>query len=378
MNMSVKQESKASGRARTGTLAGILGIAVNVLLFVFKFVAGTLTGSLAIAADAWNNLSDAGSSVISLIGFRIAAKPADREHPFGHARMESIASFMVACIILLIGGELLLSSFGKIFAPAPPTFRLFAALVLALSMAAKLVLFFVNRRLGKKIGSDVLLATATDSLNDVLSTGAVLLSQLLFLWFGWNLDAYIGLGVAGLIIYAGFGILRDTQNTLLGEAPVGETVEDIRRIVFSYPEALGIHDLLVHSYGVGHTFATLHVEVDGARDVFETHDVIDLMERRIADELGIQCTIHLDPIVTDDEQVNALRRQVEVIASEVESRLTVHDFRFVQGVTHTNLIFDLVVPFECRREADDYRKAIADRLSAIDPRYLTVISIDWA
>ncbi len=365
-------------RASYGTLSGVVGILLNLFLFTFKFFAGLITGSLAITADALNNLSDAGSSVISLVGFRIAAKPADREHPFGHARMEYIASIMVSFIILLIGAELLFSSVGKMFTPAPLVFHGAAVAVLCVSILCKLWLALFNSRLGKKIGSDVMRATATDSLMDALSTTAVLVAQIVFKLFDLNVDAYMGFAVSLLIVYAGIGILRDTKDRLLGEAPVSETVEGIRRIISQYPEALGIHDMLVHSYGAGHTFATLHVEVDGAKDVFETHDVIDLMERRIQEEMNIQCTIHLDPIVTDDERVSALRSTVAALAKEVDERLTIHDFRFVEGVTHTNLIFDLVVPFERQSEAEQLKCEVARRIKQEDEQFFAVIQTDYS
>ncbi len=365
-------------RAAYGTFSGIVGIILNILLFGFKMTAGYLTGSLAIMADAWNNLSDAGSSVVSLVGFRLAAKPADREHPFGHARMEYIASIMVSFIILLIGAELFFSSVERIFHPVLPVFHIVAMIVLAVSALCKLWLYFFNRRLSKKIGSGTLRATAADSLNDALSTTAVLISQLIFYFFSWNIDAYMGLIVSGLIVYAGIGILRDTQNHLLGTAPVAETVVGIRRIVDSYPEALGIHDMLVHSYGAGHTFATLHVEVDGSKNFFDMHDAIDEMERRIREELSIECTIHMDPIVTDDERVTALRARISALVSEIEPRLSIHDFRFVEGATHTNLIFDVVVPFELRAESVALIDAIVERIKKEDSRYCPVISRDWA
>ncbi len=365
-------------RASYGTLSGVVGIFLNVFLFAFKFFAGIWTGSLAITADAMNNLSDAGSSVISLVGFRISAKPADREHPFGHARMEYIASIMVSFIILLIGAELLFSSVGKMFEPEALTFSVVAVVVLSVSVVCKLWLSFFNRRLAKRINSDVMRATATDSLMDALSTTAVLVSQIVFRVFDLNIDAYMGFAVSLLIAYAGIGILRDTKDRLLGEAPITETVEGIRRIISAYPEALGIHDMLVHSYGAGHTFATLHVEVDGSKDIFETHDMIDLMERQIREEMNIHCTIHLDPIVTDDERVSSLRAEVAAIAEEVDARLTIHDFRFVEGVTHTNLIFDLVIPFERQHEAESLKKEVASRIKHRDARYFAVIQTDYS
>ncbi len=364
-------------RSAYGTLSGGVGICANLLLCLLKMIIGILTASLAITADAWNNLTDAGSSVISMVSFRIAAKPADRDHPFGHARIEYVASILVSFLILLIGAELLFSSVGKIFEPTKIVFRWAAIVILAVSILVKLWLALFNRTLACRLDSEILRATASDCLMDAVSTSAVLLSQIIFHVFEINVDAYIGLAVAILICVAGLRILNSTKNSILGEAPVEQTVEDIRRIVGEYPDALGIHDLLVHSYGSGHLFATLHIEVDGAKDIFETHDTIDCIERRISEELGIICTIHLDPIVTDDEKVSALRREVEAAVKVADERLSVHDFRFVAGPTHTNVIFDLAVPFELRDDADHFKDRIAHLISEINADYFAVIQIDF-
>ncbi len=370
--------SDARVRASYGTLSGVTGIVLNLLLFVFKFAVGFLTGSLAIQADAFNNLTDAGSSIVSLVSFRVASKPADRDHPFGHARIEYLASVIVACIILLIGVELLTASIGGIITPVLPVFHAVSVVVLSVSVLCKLWLFLFNRTLGKRINSSVLRATAVDSLSDALSTFAVLLSQLLFYFFEWNVDAYVGVIVAVMICVAGLRVLLETKNSILGEAPVQETVDGIKRIVAQYPEVLGIHDLLVHSYGATHSFASFHAEVDGEADVFVTHDVIDCIERRIEDELSIACTIHLDPIVTSDERVSALRSRVQEIVESVNPMLSIHDFRFVEGVTHTNLIFDLVIPFELRAHRKTLISAIETRIKEEKPSYFTVIQTDFA
>lgn len=372
-----EQTSDPRVRSAYGTLSGIVGICANLLLCLFKMVVGVLTASLAITADAWNNLTDAGSSVISMVSFRIAAKPADRDHPFGHARIEYVASIFVSFMILLIGAELLLSSIGKIFEPSKIVFRWAAIIILAVSILFKLWLALFNHTLARRLDSEILRATASDCLMDAISTSAVLLSQLVFFAFDLNVDAYIGLAVSILICVAGLRILNSTKNSILGEAPVTETVENIRRIVAEYPDALGIHDLLVHSYGIGHLFASLHIEVDGTKDIFETHDTIDCIERRISEELGIICTIHLDPIVTDDEKVDALRREVEAAVKVADERLSVHDFRFVAGPTHTNVIFDLAVPFELRDDAERLKERIGRLISEINADYFAVIQIDF-
>lgn len=364
-------------RSAYGTLSGVVGICANLLLCMFKMAVGILSSSLAITADAWNNLTDAGSSVISMVSFRIAAKPADRDHPFGHARIEYVASILVSFLILLIGAELLFSSVGKIFKPTVIVFRWAAIVILAVSILIKLWLAVFNRTLSHRLDSEILRATASDCLMDAISTSAVLISQIVFHIFSFNIDAYIGLAVSLLICVAGARILNSTKNSILGEAPVEKTVEDIRRIVSEYPDALGIHDLLVHSYGNGHLFASLHIEVDGGKDIFETHDTIDCIERRITEELGIICTIHLDPIVTDDEKVAALRREVEAAVKLADERLSVHDFRFVAGPTHTNVIFDLAVPFELRTDAERLKERIGILISEINADYFAVIQIDF-
>lgn len=368
----------ARTRASYGTLSGVTGIVLNLLLFSFKFTVGFLTASLAIQADAFNNLTDAGSSIVSLVSFRMASKPADRDHPFGHARIEYLASVLVACLILLIGFELLTASIGGIISPVLPVFHLVAVIVLSVSVLCKLWLFLFNRALGKKIDSSVLRATAIDSLSDALSTLAVLVSQLAYYFFGFNIDAYVGVVVAVMICIAGLRVLMETKNSILGEAPVQATVDEIKRIVSEYPEVLGIHDLLVHSYGATHSFASFHAEVDGEKDVFVTHDVIDCIERRIESELSIACTIHLDPIVTSDERVSALRARVSEIVVGVNPALSIHDFRFVEGTTHTNLIFDLVIPFELRAHKKSLLETVELRIKEENPCYFAVIQTDFA
>ncbi len=366
-------------RRAYGTLASITGIVLNLLLFIAKFLAGTFFGSVAITADAINNLSDAGSQIISLISFRISAKPADREHPFGHARIEYVASMIVSFLILLIGFELLRESVAKIIRPDPPEASPIAIAVLAVSIAVKLWLGLFNRRLGRRIDSVVMRATAADCLSDAISTSAVLISTVILLYFpAVNLDAYMGVIVAIMIMIAGIKILNETKNSILGEAPSDEIVRQITELVESTPGALGLHDLTVHNYGPGHILAALHVEVDGRVDVFETHDMIDNIERALRRDYGIEATIHMDPIVTDDDRITALREAVDHAVREIDPALRIHDFRFVSGTTHSNLIFDVVVPFEFRHTDDELRRAIADKISRLDPSYFTVVTIDRA
>lgn len=370
----------ASVREKHGILSSIVGIFVNLLLTAGKLVAGILSGSVAAIADAMNNLSDAGSSAISFVTFRMASKPADRDHPFGHARIEYIASMIVSFLILLMGFELFTDAAARLFDPSRRTsvsISLLTVGILSASVLCKLWLVFFYRYIARKIDSSVVRAASVDSLSDCVSTAAVLVSSIVIYYTElYILDAILGLLVSALILLAGIRILNETKNTLLGEAPVHETVERIQAIVARYPEVLGIHDLLVHNYGPHHSVASLHAEVDGAGDIFELHDTIDNIERTIGTELGILCTVHMDPIETRDERVNELRRFLTQTVSEVDPTLSVHDFRAVIGTTHTNLIFDIILPFESREAPEDIcariREAVLDRREA----HFCVITVD--
>ena len=364
-------------RSRYGVLSGIVGIVVNFLLFAGKFVIGTLTASIAVTADAINNLSDAGSSVISLISFRISSKPADREHPFGHARIEYIASMIVSFIILIIGTSLAKDSALKIIWGGEKTDPSIAAMaVLGISILGKLWLFLFNRRIGKRINSAVMKATAADSLSDALSTAAVLAATVIYRIWGIELDAYMGVIVAVLILRAGIGILREALDSILGTAPDEELVELIKEIIFSHPEALGIHDLVVHNYGPGRCFVSCHVEVDGGKDIYASHDAIDNIEKELGSDLGVQGVIHLDPIAVGDPLTDRLRFKICDIAAEIDEKMNVHDFRIVPGTTHTNLIFDVVVPFEVKLGDDEVREMIQKKLWEENDSYFAVITID--
>ncbi len=367
-------------RRAWGTLVSVVGILLNLLLFAAKFIIGTLTGAISIRADAINNLSDAGSSVISLISFKISAKPADRAHPFGHARMEYIASLVVSFFILFIGVELVRESVTKLLSPTPLVFDVLAVIVLSLSILCKLWLAFFNRSVGKKIDSDVMRATATDSLSDMAATAAVLLANLLSLVLPESAALYVdpimGILVAILIFVAGVRVLLDTKNSILGTAPDKETVNAILRVVEEYPDALGVHDLIVHNYGPGRTLASLHIEVDGKKDIFFSHDIIDLIERRLAEEVHIDCTIHMDPVIRDDPEVAKWQEITQEILAEIDPRIGLHDFRMVPGFTHTNLIFDIAVPFELKTAPEELKNEIGERIAAIDDTYFTVITVD--
>ncbi len=368
--------SKSGVRRAYGTLASITGIVVNILLSLAKLAVGTIFGSISITADATNNLSDAGAQIISLISFKISAKPADRDHPFGHARIEYVASMIVSFIVLLIGFELFAESVREAINPVSVEFSWLSVAVLSVSIIAKLWLCLFNRKLGKKISSTVMKATSADSLSDAIATSAVLASMLITKFTGFETDAYMGIIVSIVIMIAGIKILNETKNSILGSAPDPETIEAIKGIVAQYPEILGIHDMVVHNYGPGNTIASLHAEVDGKADVFHTHDVIDNAENALYKQLGVRATIHLDPIVIDDERVNALREKTACAVRLIDEHLSIHDFRFVEGTTHTNLIFDVVAPFELKMSNDDLKRAVADKISEIDPNYFVVITID--
>lgn len=366
-------------RGAYGTMVSVTGMVLNLLLFVAKFTVGTLFGSVAISADAINNLSDAGSQIISFISFRISAKPADREHPFGHARIEYVASMIVSFLILLIGIEMIKESVTKILSPELPEKSWVAVIVLSVSILVKLWLGLFNRRIGKKLNSSVMRATAADSLSDAIATAAVLLTTLamfLFPTLKINLDAYMGVAVAVLILVAGLRILNETKNAILGEAPSDEIVKKICEVVDESEGVLGIHDLIVHNYGPGRVVASLHVEVDGKVDIFVSHDRIDNMEKRLRRECGIEATIHMDPLNTDDELLNTLRPLVEQAVQEIDPSFCIHDFRIVTGDTHTNLIFDVAATFESKLTDDEIRRAVADKVSRINPSYFTVITVD--
>ncbi len=366
-------------RRAYGTLASVVGIIVNLLLATGKIAVGLLFGAISLAGDGINNLSDAGSQIISFISFKMAAKPADRDHPFGHARIEYVASMIVSFFIMLVGFNLFRESLEKILDDGQVTNDSNIWLmvgVLAVSILFKLWLVLFNRRIAKKIDSSVMRATAADSLSDAGASTAVLIAMLIFKFTGIDIDGYMGILVAVVIFIAGIKILNDTKNAILGEAPSEEIIERIKAVIAEYPDALGIHDMVVHSYGPGRTMATLHIEVDGSKCVFESHDMIDLIERRLYEECSVQASIHMDPIVADDEEINKMRSLVTEKVKSIDNRFDIHDFRFVKGVTHTNLIFDVYVPFEIKDSDDEVKKAIADKIFEIDKSYFTVVTVD--
>ena len=363
-------------RRAYGTLCGAVGIGLNILLFMGKFFAGQLSGSIAVTADAFNNLSDAGSSAVTLLGFRLAGKKPDTDHPFGHGRIEYISGLIVAGLILLMGVELAKSSFDKILHPEEVTFSVLAVAILAVSVAVKLYMWFYNRRIGGKLRSAAMEATAMDSLSDAAATFAVLLATLIGKWTGLAVDGYVGLLVALFILFSAYKAAKETLSPLLGQAPDPELVQRIRDIVAAHDTVVGIHDLVVHDYGPGRQMVSLHAEVPASGDILELHDVIDNIERELHEKLHVQAVIHMDPIVTDDTEVDALRRQVAELARQVEPRMTVHDLRVVRGTTHTNLVFDAVLPLDAAITPAEAARRIREKVSELDGDYYAVVTVE--
>ncbi len=368
--------SPSALRQAYGQLCGAVGIGLNLLLFAGKLFAGTISGSIAITADAFNNLSDAGSSVVTLLGFRLAGRKPDPEHPFGHGRMEYISGLAVAGLILLMGVELGKSSLKKILSPEEIVSSPLVLAILAVSVAVKLYMFYYNRSIGKKIKSAAMSATATDSLSDAVSTTAVLMATLVGQFTGLNIDGWVGLLVALFILFSAYKAAKETLSPLLGQTPDPEFVERIEQIVLSYPEVLNIHDLIVHDYGPGRMMISLHAEVSADGDLLQLHDVIDNAEHRLKKELGCMAVIHMDPIITNDAHTDALRMAVAEKVKSIDPRLTIHDFRTVPGSTHTNLIFDVVVPYDVKLTADEVRRRIGALVKELDENYFAVVQVD--
>jgi len=332
-------------RLAYGRLCGLVGIGLNLLLFGGKLFAGTVSGSVAVTADAFNNLSDAGSSVVTLLGFQLAGKKPDPQHPFGHGRIEYISGLVVSGLILLMGVELGKSSVEKILHPEAVDFSLLAVGILVASIAVKLYMYLYNRRIGRRISSAAMEATATDSLSDAIATTAVLAAMLVGRFTSLMIDGWVGLVVACFILFSGYQAAKETLGPLLGQPPEQELVERIQQMVLSHPPICGIHDLVVHDYGPGRMMVSLHAEVPAHGDILELHDVIDTAEMELKRTLHCDAVIHMDPIITDDAQIVQLRRRVAELVRQVDSGMTIHDFRVVPGPSHTNLIFDAVLPF---------------------------------
>lgn len=365
-------------RAASGRLAGIVGIVCNLLLFGGKLAVGLLSGSVAISADGLNNLSDASSSLVTLLGFKLSERPADEEHPFGHARMEYLSGLAVAALILLIGVELTKSSVGRILNPEPVEFSLLTLAVLLASVAMKLWMAFFAGSMGRSIDSKALRAASADSRNDAIATAAVLLSCVAGHIFSVNIDGYAGLLVAIFIIWSGWGVMKDTVSPLLGEQAEEGLVRSIRELILSHEKILGIHDLMVHDYGPGQCFASVHAEMDAREDPLACHDVLDDIERDALRELRVHLVMHYDPVVTDDEELNRLRALLQEELAEINPGLSLHDFRMVRGPRHTNLIFDLAVPYAMMEKKGELKQRIDKRLMQEKGKYYTVITFDAA
>lgn len=365
-------------RQRYGTLSGAVGIFLNLLLSAGKMIAGVLTGSIAITADAFNNLTDAGSSVVTLVGFRMAGKQADGDHPFGHGRIEYLSGLAVSVVILLVGLELAKSSVEKIIHPEPVEFSWLSAGILAAAICVKLWMSYFNRSLSRRIGSAAMAATATDSLSDAVATSAVLLSSLIGRFTGVNIDAWAGILVAIFILRAGWGAAKDTLNPLLGQSPDPELVRDIERTILAHPQVVGIHDMIIHDYGPGRSMMSLHAEVPAGADIMAVHDEIDAIERELKAKYRIDASIHMDPIVTGDETISRARQMVAGLVREVDPAMTIHDFRMTSGPRHRNLIFDVVVPYSVRQSDEAVRREIERKIRAADPNSFAVIQVDRA
>ena len=363
-------------RERYGMLSGGVGIFLNLLLSVGKLLAGLLTGSIAVTADAFNNLSDAGSSVVTLVGFKLAGQKADDGHPFGHGRIEYLAGLLVSLLILMVGVELGKSSIEKIIHPEEIAFSLLSVGILAASILVKLWMCLFNRKLGKRIGSAAMEATATDSLSDVVATSAVLAGTLVGGLTGESIDGWIGVVVAVFILRAGWGAAKDTVDPLLGSAPDPALVKGIQELVMSHKQVVGMHDLVIHDYGPGRRMCSFHAEVPQNADIMEAHDAIDHIERGILEKYGVETTAHMDPIATEDESVNSLREQVRALVKEVDGEMTIHDFRVTRGPKHTNLIFDVVVPYRCKLTDEEIVGQITRRVRELDAAYYAVLQLD--
>ncbi len=372
-----KEAGAQAVRTAYGTLAGILGIVLNVLLCLGKLFAGVLSGSIAITADAVNNLSDAGSSLITLFGFKLSSKKPDPHHPFGHGRIEYLAGLAVSLLILMMGVELFKSSVQKILSPEPVSFSLITALILIVSVLVKLYMSVYNKNLGQKIHSPAMEATAADCRSDALATTVVLVTMLIAYFTGHTIDGWAGLLVSFSIFWAGYSAARETINPLLGQSPDPDLVDEIRRQVLAAPNVLGIHDLIVHDYGPGRRMVSLHAEVPAGGDILTLHDGIDHLEHQLREKLGCETVIHMDPVVTDDLSVAPMREQVTgLLQRELDPALQLHDFRIVTGPTHTNIIFDAVVPFGFRLTDEELKKEIARLIRTLDENYYAVVDID--
>ncbi len=371
-----EQVNDPAVRRKYGVLCGGVGIALNVLLFLGKLFAGTLSGSIAITADAFNNLSDAGSSLVTILGFKLAGQKPDPDHPFGHGRMEYLSGLVVSMLILLMGFELLKSSVEKILHPEAVAFSWLSIAILAAGIACKLYMSRYNRAMGEKLHSAAMKATAADSLSDSISTAAVLLAALAEHFFHWSIDGWVGLAVALFILYAGCNAAKDTIDPLLGQAPDPAFVREVEAAVLGFAPIQSIHDMIIHDYGPGRMMISLHAEVPADGDLLSMHDTIDLAEQTLRDRFGCDAIIHMDPIVTNDEHVVQMRSKMAQLVQVLDPRITVHDFRMVTGPTHTNLIFDVACPFDLKLTDGEIRRQITAMVELLEGSYKAVVTVD--
>lgn len=370
------QDTKdANVRTSVGKLSGIVGIFSNLFLFVIKFVIGTIVHSVSIQADGVNNLTDAGSNIISILSFHLANKPADKDHPFGHERTETIASLFVGILILVLGFETAKESISKVIHPGSIDFRIASVIILLISIIVKFWMYAYNKKLSKTYDSSLLEATALDSICDVCGTTAVLVSTLLSPVLHFNLDGYMGIVVSGIILYGAYGLLRDMINSLIGEAPDPELVHNIVDMIMAHPAILGVHDMMLHNYGPNKIFASAHVEVDSSKDIFETHDHIDNIEREVKKNMNIDLVLHMDPVKVNDPETELYRAKVVEAIHQIDPKWRFHDFRIVSGPTHVNLVFDLVIPFEEKYAQEEIEEMLLKHIES-DKKIYLVLTID--
>ena len=370
------QDTKdANVRTSIGKLSGIVGIFSNLFLFVIKFVIGTIVHSVSIQADGVNNLTDAGSNIISILSFHLANKPADKDHPFGHERTETIASLFVGILILVLGFETAKESISKVIHPGSIDFRIASVIILLISIIVKFWMYAYNKKLSKTYDSSLLEATALDSISDVCGTTAVLVSTLLSPVLHFNLDGYMGIVVSGIILYGAYGLLRDMINSLIGEAPDPELVHNIVDRIMAHPAILGVHDMMLHNYGPNKIFASAHVEVDSSKDIFETHDHIDNIEREVKENMSIDLVLHMDPVKVNDPETELYRAKVVKAIHQIDPKWGFHDFRIVSGPTHVNLVFDLVIPFEEKYSQEEIEDMLLKHIQS-DKKIYFVLTID--
>lgn len=370
------QDTKdANIRTNVGKLSGIVGIFSNLFLFVIKFVIGTIVHSVSIQADGVNNLTDAGSNIISILSFHLANKPADKDHPFGHERTETIASLFVGILILVLGFETAKESISKVIHPGSIDFRIASVIILLISIIVKFWMYAYNKKLSKTYDSSLLEATALDSISDVCGTTAVLVSTLLSPVLHFNLDGYMGIVVSGIILYGAYGLLRDMINSLIGEAPDPELVHNIVDRIMAHPAILGVHDMMLHNYGPNKIFASAHVEVDSSKDIFETHDHIDNIEREVKENMNIDLVLHMDPVKVNDPETELYRAKVVEAIHQIDPKWGFHDFRIVSGPTHVNLVFDLVIPFEEKYSQEEIEAVLLKHIQS-DKKIYFVLTID--